>query len=149
MQINTVKLVYNDHSRDTKFVAVVDRWSLFKISFMLLQGLKLGIQNSGRWRQVVAIRRWSLVQLWLYTINESLKLELYSLKKWKMQKQLKYFWSKDTSKLSKIALRHFWTTSPGYKILKRRVYHRVVMHVSSNCLPTKTGLGLYSIFEWI
>jgi len=32
---NTVKLVYNDHPRDPEFVAVVDRWSLFRGSFML------------------------------------------------------------------------------------------------------------------
>jgi hypothetical protein len=31
----TVKLVYNDHPRDPKLVAVVDRWSLFRGSFML------------------------------------------------------------------------------------------------------------------
>jgi hypothetical protein len=27
---NTVKPVYNDHPGDTKIVAVVDRWSLFR-----------------------------------------------------------------------------------------------------------------------
>ncbi len=31
----TVKSVYNDHSWDPKFVAVVDRWSLLRCSFML------------------------------------------------------------------------------------------------------------------
>ncbi len=31
----TVKLVYNDHPRDPKFVAVVDRWSLFRGSVTL------------------------------------------------------------------------------------------------------------------
>ncbi len=31
----TVKPVYNDHFRDPKFVAVVDRWSLFRGSIML------------------------------------------------------------------------------------------------------------------
>jgi len=31
----TVKPVYNDHPRETKFVAVVDRWSLFRGSFIL------------------------------------------------------------------------------------------------------------------
>ena len=32
---NTVKPVYNDHPRDPKVVTVVDRWSLFRGSFML------------------------------------------------------------------------------------------------------------------
>ena len=31
----TVKPVYNDHPRNPKFVAVVDRWSLFRGSSML------------------------------------------------------------------------------------------------------------------
>ncbi len=30
----TVKLVYNDHPRDPKFVAVVVRWSLFRGRFI-------------------------------------------------------------------------------------------------------------------
>jgi hypothetical protein len=33
--IATVKLVYNDHPRDPKLVAAVDRWLLFRGSFML------------------------------------------------------------------------------------------------------------------
>ncbi len=32
---STVKPVYNDHPRDPKFVAVADRWLLFRGSFML------------------------------------------------------------------------------------------------------------------
>jgi len=60
-----VKPVYKDHP---KFVVVVDRWSLFRGSFMLWK-LKLGPQNSGRYRQVVIIQRWSLTQVWLYTYN--------------------------------------------------------------------------------
>jgi len=31
----TVKLVYNDHPRDPEFLAVVDRWSLFRGNLML------------------------------------------------------------------------------------------------------------------
>jgi len=31
----TVKPAYNDHPRDAKFVAVVDRWTLFRDSFIL------------------------------------------------------------------------------------------------------------------
>jgi len=31
----TVKLVYNDHPRDPEFLAVVDRWSLFRGNFIL------------------------------------------------------------------------------------------------------------------
>jgi len=61
----TVKLVHNDRPRDPKFVAVVDRWSLFRGSLQLWK-LKLGPQYSGRYRQVVVIRRWSLTQIWLY-----------------------------------------------------------------------------------
>ncbi len=59
---NTLKPVYNDHLWDPKFVAIVDRWSLFRGTFML-QKLKLGLQNRGRCRQVVVIRRWSLTQV--------------------------------------------------------------------------------------
>jgi len=62
---NTVKPVYNDHSWDPKIVAVVDRWSLCRGSFMMWQ-VNLGPQNSGRCGQVGIIRRWSLTQVWLY-----------------------------------------------------------------------------------
>jgi len=61
----TVKLVYNDHPWDPKFVVIVDRWSLFRGKFMLWN-LKMGLQNGGRCWQVVVIRRWSLAQVWLY-----------------------------------------------------------------------------------
>ncbi len=40
----TVKFVYNEHPRGSKFVAVVDRWSLFRGSFKL-QKIKIGIQK--------------------------------------------------------------------------------------------------------
>ena len=33
--MDTVKPVYNDHPWDPKIVAVVDRWSLFRVRFML------------------------------------------------------------------------------------------------------------------
>ncbi len=61
----TVKLVYNDHPLDPKFAAVVDKWSLFR-DISTLWVVKLGLQNSVRCRQLVAIRRWSLAQVWLY-----------------------------------------------------------------------------------
>jgi len=35
--MTTVKPVYNDHPRYPKFVAVVDKWSLFRVSFTLLK----------------------------------------------------------------------------------------------------------------
>jgi hypothetical protein len=60
--VNTVKLMYNDHTRSLKFVAVVDRKSLFRGSFML-QRLNVGLQNGSRCRHVVAIRRGLLVQV--------------------------------------------------------------------------------------
>ncbi len=41
-----------DHPWDPKFVAVVDRWALFRGRFKL-QKLKMGLQNGGRCRQVV------------------------------------------------------------------------------------------------
>ena len=69
---NTVKHVYNDHPWDPKFVAVVDRWSLFRGTFML-QKFKMGPQNGGRYRQVVAIRRWSLALVLLYIYSKFLK----------------------------------------------------------------------------
>ncbi len=73
---STVKLVYNDHPRDPKFVAVVDRLSLFRGRFTLWK-LKLGLQNSGRCRQVVAIRRWS--GLTVFLIESKLSFILYSI----------------------------------------------------------------------
>ena len=44
--------MYNDHPRDPKIVAVVDRWSLFRGSFMLYT-LILGPKNRDRYLQVV------------------------------------------------------------------------------------------------
>jgi hypothetical protein len=43
----TVKLLYNDHPRDSKSVAIVDMWSFFRGCFMLWR-LKFGLQNGGR-----------------------------------------------------------------------------------------------------
>jgi len=58
----TDKPVYNDHPRDPKIVAIVDRWSILRGRFMLCT-LKYEPKNSGRcWK---AIRRWSLAQVWL------------------------------------------------------------------------------------
>ncbi len=48
----TVKHEYNDHPPDTKIVAVVDRWSLFRGAFVL-QMWKTGRQNSSGCRQMV------------------------------------------------------------------------------------------------
>ena len=50
---NTVKLVYNDHPRDPKIVAVVDRWSLFRGHLC---------NKSSEWdlKMVVVVDRWSL-----------------------------------------------------------------------------------------
>ncbi len=53
---HTVPFVSNDHSRDPKFVVVVDSWSLFRGRFILYRP-KLGLKNGGRCRQVVATRR--------------------------------------------------------------------------------------------
>ena len=58
---STVKPVYNDHHWDPKIVAVVDRWSLFR-DHLCNKSSEWGLINGGgRYRQVVAIRRWSLV----------------------------------------------------------------------------------------
>jgi hypothetical protein len=45
---STVKPVYNDHHRDPKFETVIDKWSLFRGSF-----IKIERQNFGRCRKVV------------------------------------------------------------------------------------------------
>jgi hypothetical protein len=50
----TVKPVYNDHP---KIVAVVDRWSLFRVIYVMKTVIEC--PNGGRYRQVVAIWRWS------------------------------------------------------------------------------------------
>ncbi len=60
----TVKPVYNDRPRDPKFVAVVDRWSLFRGRFMP-QRPKLWLHNGGF--LLVTIWRWSLAQIWMYS----------------------------------------------------------------------------------
>ena len=61
--IGTVNPVYNDHPREEpKFVAVVDRWLLFRCSLILLE-LEIGTQNVGRCRQVVAFRTWLLTKI--------------------------------------------------------------------------------------
>jgi hypothetical protein len=46
-----IATAYNQ-PRDLKFVAVVEGWSLFTGRFMLYR-LKLGLQNGGRFGQVV------------------------------------------------------------------------------------------------
>jgi len=73
----TVKPVYNDHPRDPKLVAVVDRWSLFRGSFIIWK-LKSGPRNSGCCRQVVVIRKWSLTQGWLYFVTFYTKNIIFS-----------------------------------------------------------------------
>ncbi len=50
----TVKPVYNDHPRDPKFMAVVDRWSLYSEV-----GLCYEVSNWD-FKMVVAVGRWSL-----------------------------------------------------------------------------------------
>ena len=62
LNYTTVKPVNHDHPRDPKPVADVDRWSLFRGSIML-QKMKIGLQNGVRCRQVVVIRRCSLTQV--------------------------------------------------------------------------------------
>jgi hypothetical protein len=83
----TVKFVYNDHPRDPKFVAVVDRWSLFKGRFMLKR-FKLGLKNNGRYRQVVVIRRWSLAQVWLYVNRKYNRFPLWDVLSWKSPQEI-------------------------------------------------------------
>ncbi len=65
-QSNSVKskcslTLYNDHHRDPKFVAIVDRRSLFRESFTF-KNRKCKPKNGGRCRQGVVIRRWLLTQ---------------------------------------------------------------------------------------
>ncbi len=58
----TSKLVYNNHPWDPEIVAFVERWSLFR-GYLCKKKFQQGPQNSGRYRQVVAIRRRSLAQV--------------------------------------------------------------------------------------
>ncbi len=48
---NVIKPVYNDHPKDPKVMAVVDRCSSFSDRLML-QRTKLGLQNNGRCKQM-------------------------------------------------------------------------------------------------
>ena len=66
--LNTVKPEYNGQPRETKIVAVVDRWSLLRGTFML-QTRKTGSRNNGRRRQVVATLRWLLAHRFDCTSN--------------------------------------------------------------------------------
>ncbi len=50
-----LNLKSSDHRRDPKVLVIVDRWSFM----FMLQRPELGLQNCGRCRQVVVIRRWS------------------------------------------------------------------------------------------
>ncbi len=59
---NAVKPVYNDHPWDPKFVAIVDRWSLFRDRFMFSRS-KCGLQNRGRCRQVAVNRALTVICL--------------------------------------------------------------------------------------
>ena len=59
-----VELVHNYHPRDPEFVAVFDRWSFFRGSFMLWK-LKIGPQTGDHCWHVVVTQRWSLAQVWL------------------------------------------------------------------------------------
>ncbi len=51
-KLNTVKPVYDDQPRDSKIVAVVDRWSLFR-------GHLCNKSSECDYKMVVDIRRWS------------------------------------------------------------------------------------------
>ena len=78
MIIKRLSLAEKIRKRRKKFYIIAlqktegtNRWSLVRGSFMLWK-LKLGPQNCGRCRQVVVIRRWSLTQVWLYLIFDSI-----------------------------------------------------------------------------
>ena len=64
----TVKPVYNDHPQDPKIVAVVDWWSLLRGHLCCVHS-KWGLK-SGYCREVVVIRRWSLTQVWIYSLQQ-------------------------------------------------------------------------------
>ncbi len=59
---NTFKLEYNDHLWDPQKSSVVNRRSLFG-GHLCKKKYRMGPKNSGLYRQVVAIRRWSLTQV--------------------------------------------------------------------------------------
>ena len=65
-QRNTVNPGYNDHPWDPKIVVVVDRWSLLR-GHLCYKSSNKGSQNGSRYRQLVAVWRWSLTQVCLYT----------------------------------------------------------------------------------
>ncbi len=59
-----VKPVFNDHPWDSKIVAIVDRWSLFKGHFKnKYSNWDFKMLVAGRCRQMVAIQRWLLTQV--------------------------------------------------------------------------------------
>ena len=62
---NTVKPVYNDHSRGQVIVVSVDRWSLYRGALVQLKCMDIEPAYSGLYRQVVFICEWSLRQVLL------------------------------------------------------------------------------------
>ena len=66
-QIKTVKPVYNNQPWDSKKLAIVKKWPLFKgcPSKFWQAG-----DQAGRCRQVVVVQRQSLTQVWLYSVQQ-------------------------------------------------------------------------------
>ena len=60
--VDTVKPLYNDHPQSPKIVAVVDGWSLFK-DYLCYKRSNWDLDVVVIVGQVVAIWRWSLVQV--------------------------------------------------------------------------------------
>jgi hypothetical protein len=61
--IYTFKPMYNDHPRDPKIVAVVEKWSLFRCHLCNKSSKwdhKMAVRRYGL---VVVIRRWSIAQV--------------------------------------------------------------------------------------
>ncbi len=81
-----VKPVYNGHPRDLKIVAVVDRWSLFRGTFMLLTR-KTVTQNSGCYSEVIVSSGST------YSDENQTFFEIFSLKSF----DIWHFWA-----------RHWW-----------------------------------------
>ncbi len=65
--VSTVKPVYNDHTRDPKIVAIVDRWSLFRGHFVTKYQIGtyklLPLLTGGRYLEVVVNSGLTVLQI--------------------------------------------------------------------------------------
>ena len=69
----TVNPVYNEHLRDPEFLTAVDKWSLFRGSFMSWKA-KMGPQHCGCYSEIVVNLALTVFYFWSIKYQNALKL---------------------------------------------------------------------------